>query len=252
MSMLIIEKPLESEKDTGQKQKLEEIYLFKALCKKILGQTDLVSNGQSSIADGVISELSNITKVIPPDWREFSSRRRVSTLNTQSIKPQCEFVVSLKCQKSNNCVRIIYGRGKKYQFFTFVQLQKFHHYQQTKNLRPSSSDTWANTKRRHNHGHDLQITETHKGKSATTNAKNISSEIMVSSVEGVIGTDDNEESFILIHPSPKDKSYESTFIFSKATSLHSRRLYNVHFWIMSILIIYIHSSLVFMRNNSHV
>ena len=97
MSMLIIEKPLESEKDTGQKQKLEEIYLFKALCKKILGQTDFVSNGQSSIADGVISELSNITKVIPPDWREFSSRRRVSTLNTQSIKPQCEFVVSLKC-----------------------------------------------------------------------------------------------------------------------------------------------------------
>ena len=97
MSMLIIEKPLESEKDTGQKQKLEEIYLFKALCKKILGQTDLVSNGQSSIADGVISELSNITKVIPPDWREFSSRRRVATLNTQSIKPQCEFVVSLKC-----------------------------------------------------------------------------------------------------------------------------------------------------------
>ena len=43
--MLIIEKPLESEKDTGQKQKLEEIYLFKALCKKILGQTDFVSNG---------------------------------------------------------------------------------------------------------------------------------------------------------------------------------------------------------------
>ena len=128
--------------------------------------------------------------------------------------------------------------------FTFVQLQKFHHYQQTKNLRPSSSDTWANTKRRHNHGHDLQITETHKGKSATNNAKNISSEIMVSSVEGVIGTDDNEESFILIHPSPKDKSYESTFIFSTATSLHNRRLYNLFLTILSILSIKLFYSLL--------
>ena len=126
----------------------------------------------------------------------------------------------------------------------FLQLQKFHHYQQTKNLRPSSSDTWANTKRRHNHGHDLQITETHKGKSATNNAKNISSEIMVSSVEGVIGTDDNEESFILIHPSPKDKSYESTFVFSTATSLHSRRLYNLFWTILSILSIIIFYSLL--------
>jgi len=125
-----------------------------------------------------------------------------------------------------------------------VQLQKFHHYQQTKNSRPSSSDTWANTKRRHNHGHDLQITETHKGKSATNNAKNISSEIMVSSVEGVIGTDDNEESFILIHPSPKDKSYESTFIFSTATSLHNRRLYNLFLTIMSILSIILFYSLL--------
>ena len=89
---LFVEKPLLSEQDNHKSNNIDGFYLFKALCKKILGRTDYIAQDHSLIAKGDVMTMNNVSRAISPDL--ILSNQIVTALKTsQSIKPQCEFVV---------------------------------------------------------------------------------------------------------------------------------------------------------------
>ena len=90
---LIVENPLKVEQVGSQQRKnIDGFYLFKALCKKILGRTDYIAQDQSLFAKGDVTSINNISRASLPDF--LISSQIVTALKAQSIKPQCEFVVS--------------------------------------------------------------------------------------------------------------------------------------------------------------
>ena len=94
ISLLSVEKPLLSEQDNQKSTNIDGFYLFKALCKKILGRTDYIAQDHSLIAKGDVMTMNNISRAISPDL--ILSNQIITALKTsQSIKPQCEFVVIL-------------------------------------------------------------------------------------------------------------------------------------------------------------
>ena len=88
------EKAPPTEKDGRKRETIEGFYLFKALCKKILGRTDFISQDHSVIAKGDVIAINNVSRAIPPDL--LISSQIVTALKSRSIKPQCEFVVSME------------------------------------------------------------------------------------------------------------------------------------------------------------
>ena len=85
--------PSPTEHDSRNRKTIEGFYLFKALCKKILGTTDLISQDHSVIAKGDVMAINNVSRAITPDL--LISSQIITSLKSQSIRPQCEFVVSI-------------------------------------------------------------------------------------------------------------------------------------------------------------
>lgn len=82
-------------KDNRKSSNIDGFYLFKALCKKILGRTDYIAQDHSLIAKGDVVTMNNVSRAISPDL--VLSNQIITALQTsQSIRPQCEFVVSLR------------------------------------------------------------------------------------------------------------------------------------------------------------
>ena len=84
----------------------------------------------------------------------------------------------------------------------------------------SSNRILPEQKHRHNHGRGIQITETHVDKSNEGRKPNVPSEYMMSSMGGIITTDNKDTSFILLHPKRKDNFYDPNFTLASAPSLH--------------------------------
>ena len=95
--MRFSEKPATFKNDVREPSNIDGFYLFKALCKKILGRTDYIAQDHSLIAKGDVMTMNNVSRAIPPDL--ILSNQVITALQTQSIKPQCEFVVSILVYK---------------------------------------------------------------------------------------------------------------------------------------------------------
>ena len=87
-------------KDNRKSSSIDGFYLFKALCKKILGRTDYIAQDHSLIAKGDVVTMNNVSRAISPDL-VLSNQIITALQSSQSIKPQCEFVVSFHHLNNN-------------------------------------------------------------------------------------------------------------------------------------------------------